>query len=380
MYKIFVSALAFDQGKSGISNYIENCVYNLALNNEIYLAILKSDIKNYRRKHKNIHFIVYPDFLKYTPLNLIFHFIILPFLISKKYDFIFLPAANRRLMFYYPLYTIATFHDLSQFYVKGKYDCFRMFYIKYFIPLFLKGINKILAVSNNTKSDMLKYLKINKEKIIVNPNGFDQSLYAKNNKQAETTNFNLSNQYILYISRIEHPGKNHINLIKAYESLPLSIKNTYDLVLVGSDCGNAHFIHDYANKSKDKKHIKFLGFVKNEDMPFLFSHAKLFVFPSLYEGFGIPLLEAMAMSVPVVSASNSSLIEIGENVCMFFDEYDETNMKNKIMEVLENEKLQKKMKRSGLLRAKEYDWRSHAKKIIKLYEKNKFLHYSKTLT
>ena len=61
MYKIFVSALVFDEGKSGISNYIENCVYNLALNNEIYLAILKRDIKNYTRTHKNIHFIVYNE-------------------------------------------------------------------------------------------------------------------------------------------------------------------------------------------------------------------------------------------------------------------------------------------------------------------------------
>ena len=379
MYKIFVSALVFDQGKSGISNYIENCVYNLALNNEIYLAILKSDIKNYTRTHKNIHFIVYPDLLKHTALNIFFHFIILPFLISNKYDFIFLPAANRRLMIYYPLYTIASFHDLSQFYIKKKYDCFRMFYIKHFIPLFLRGIDKIVAVSNNTKSDMLKYLKVKEENIIVNPNGFDKNLYDKN-KTTKTRKFNLTSKYILYISRIEHPGKNHINLIKAYENLPLELKNTYDLVLVGSDCGNANFIHEYVNKSKDKKHIKFLGFVKNEDMPFLFSRAKLFVFPSLYEGFGIPLIEAMAMNVPVACASNSSLIEIGKDVCFFFDEYDEINIKNSIMMILYNEKLQTQMKKAGLQRAKQYDWRCHAKKIIKLYEKNKFLQYSKTLS
>ena len=380
MYKIFVSALVFDEGKSGISNYIENCVYNLALNNEIYLAILKRDIKNYTRTHKNIHFIVYNDILKYTPFNIFFHFFILPFLISRKYDFIFLPAANRRLMIYYPLYTIATFHDLSQFYIKEKYDCFRIFYIKYFIPFFLRGINKILAVSNNTKKDMLKYLNICEENIVVNPNGFDKSLYVHNKKKTSKKNkFNLSVKYILYISRIEHPGKNHINLIKAYECLPLSVKESYDLVLVGSDCQNARFVHEYVFKSKDKTHIKFLGFVKNEDMPLLFSSAQLFVFPSLYEGFGIPLVEAMAMNVPVICASNSSLIEIGKNVCVFFNEYDALNIKDSILKVIYDEELQTEMKKAGLQRAKRYDWRYHAEKIIKIYEKNKFLQYSKTL-
>ena len=88
----------------------------------------------------------------------------------------------------------------------------------------------------------------------------------------------------------------------------------------------------------------------------------------------------MAMNVPVACASNSSLIEIGKDVCFFFDEYDEINIKNTIMMVLYNEKLQTQMKKAGLQRAKQYDWRCHAKKIIKLYEKNKFLQYSKTLS
>ena len=70
-------------------------------------------------------------------------------------------------MLFYPVYTIATFHDLSQFYIQGKYDLFRMIYIKYVIPLFLRGVSKIIAVSNNTKQDMLKYLKLKDEDIFV---------------------------------------------------------------------------------------------------------------------------------------------------------------------------------------------------------------------
>jgi len=379
MKKIFVSALAFDEGKSGISNYTENSVYNLASNNSIDVAILQKDINNYTRKHSNIHFIVYPNILKHTLLNLLFHFFILPFLISTKYDFIFLPAANRRLMFFYPIYTIATFHDLSQFHIRGKYDLFRMLYIRYFIPMFLKGVDKIIAVSHNTKADMLKYLKLKDDDIVVNTNGYDKELYDMPEIDlAQQNRVSPFQKYILYISRIEHPGKNHINLIKAYELLPCEIRKEYSLVLVGSDCENAQAVHDYVNTSKYKTSIQFLGFVENSAMPTLISNAQIFVFPSLYEGFGIPLIEAMAMNVPTLCASNSSLFEIGKGVSLFFDEYDEVSIQQAMTKVIKDKNLQAQMKEAGLKRAKLYDWRSHANYIINLYEENKLLQYSKT--
>ena len=378
MYKIFVSALAFDEGKSGISNYIENSVYNLALKNQVYVAILKKDIPHYSRVHKNIHFITYPDILKSTILNLVFHFFILPFLISSKYDFIFLPAANRRLMIYYPLPTFVTFHDLSQFYIKGKYDLGRMFYIKYVIPLFLKGATKIIAVSHNTKADLLKHLKLEESYVKVIENGYDKKLYFHNELDlAISTKINPFKKYILYISRIEHPGKNHLNLIKAYELLPLEIKRNYPLVFIGNDCENAPIVHEYVNKSKYKEYIHFLGFVKNQEMPTLISNAKIFVFPSFYEGFGIPLIEAMAMNVPTLCASNSSLLEIGKGVSEFFNEYDEFSIKESMLKVLENKELQEQMKNAGLKKAIQYDWRNHANSIIKLHEENKLLQNSK---
>ena len=379
MKNIFVSALVFDEGKSGISNYIENSIYHLAFSNKIYVAILKKDIPNFTRKHENIHFIVFPNILKHAILNLLFHFFILPFLLSNKYSFIFLPAANRRLMLFYPVYTIATFHDLSQFYIVGKYDLFRMFYIKYVIPLFLKGVNKIIAVSNNTKQDMLKYLNLKSQDIFVNPNGYDKDLYLYGQRDLSIhPSLCLDKKYILYISRIEHPGKNHLRLIKAYELLPLRVKQTYSLVLIGNDCENAQLVHEYVQQSKYKDFIKFLGFVENKKMPSLISNAKIFVFPSLYEGFGIPLIEAMAMNVPTLCASNSSLLEIGKDVSLFFNEYDELSIKETMLKVLENKALQESMKKNGLHKVKQYNWSCHANNIIKLYEKDQLVQTSKT--
>ena len=313
--------------------------------------------------------IAFANILNNSLLNLIFHMFFLPFFVNKSYDFIFLPAANRRLMAFYPLHTIATFHDLSQFNVVSKYDFFRMFYIKHIIPIFLKRIHVIIAVSYNTKLDLIKHFNIKKNKIHVNYNGVDQNLYVykKNNFNDLKRKLFLNKEYFLYVSRIEHPGKNHLNLIKAYELLPKEIKCKYDLVLVGTKREKAEIVLDYILKSEDRNSIKILGFVTNEELPTVFSNAKLFVFPSLYEGFGIPLVEAMAMQVPTLCASNSSLLEIGKNVSKFFNEYSPLSIKNSLVEVLNDELLQKQMVNNGLIEIKKYDWSCHAKRIIALH-------------
>lgn len=370
MKNIFVSGFAFDEGKSGISNYIENTLLQLAQNNNLFVVILKKDIVHYTRKHKNIHFIEVPNILAKPILNMIFHLFILPFFITKKYDFAFLPAGNRRLMSFYPVYTITTVHDLSQYRVKGKYDFLRMFYIKKVIPFFLKPVDKIIAVSQNTKNDIVKYFEIEDEKIVVNYNGFDETLFKalEKDKNIMKSKFEIEKDYFLYTARIEHPGKNHLNLIKAYEMLPIEFKEKFDLIFVGSNRENAQIVIDYANNSKDKENIKFLGFVANEDLPLIYANATLFIIPSYYEGFGIPLVEAMAMGLPILSASNSSLEEIGVDVAYFFDEHDPKSIKDAIIQIANNKEKQESMREKGIKKLNKFDWRSHGNKIIEQYK------------
>ena len=110
-----------------------------------------------------------------------------------------------------------------------------------------------------------------------------------------------------------------------------------------------------------------MGFIKQEELSLIFSKAKLFIMPSFYEGFGIPLIEAMYLGVPAISASNSSLLEIGKDICLFFNEYKVSSIKETIEKVLNNQKLQKNMIKNGLLNIKKYDWRNHAKRIIEVH-------------
>ena len=183
MYKILVSAMGYDNGKSGISEYIKSTVEVLAENNQVDLIILKKELSNFPVAiQRKVNLKTYPNYLAKPVINMLWHLFILPFTINfKNYDFVFLPAGNRRLFCRYPIKTLITMHDLSQFHIENKYDKFRMFYVKKIIPFFLKKADTILSISNSTKLDLIKYYSLSDEKIVINHNGFNSKAYSSIN-------------------------------------------------------------------------------------------------------------------------------------------------------------------------------------------------------
>ncbi len=371
-YKILVSLLAYDNGKSGIADYTNNVVKYLSQDHALDLLIFEKDSYIFPHKNENIEFLKISDKFSKPAVSMAYHLFVLPFTLPlDEYDFVFLPAGNRRLFSYYPKKTLVTFHDLSQFHIENKYDSFRMHYIKKVIPFFLKKAQIIMAISQSTKKDLVKFYDINPDRIEVNYNGYDPSKLEVNlTKEDLLEKFNISGNYILYISRIEHPGKNHLNLIKAYESLKAEIKEKYQLVFAGSEWNGAQEVISYAEKSPDKDKILFLGFVQDQDLGALYRHASLYAFPSYYEGFGIPLLEAMYSETPVVCSNVSSLPEVGGDAVVTFDPDSPENIASVISYVLENPQLQVKMVQAGREQLKKFSWQKHCDKIISLLEKS----------
>jgi glycosyltransferase involved in cell wall biosynthesis len=373
MYKILISGMAYDGGKSGISVYMNNMIMELAREHLVNVVMLESDIKCFPASdNPNIRFIKTSDFLRKPLINMFWHLLVLPFMIMRgKYDFIFLPAANRRALLFYPLYTIAVVHDLSQYHISGKYDLFRMFYIKRILPFCVRRANQLIAVSNSTRDDLIKFWKIPPSKISVIYNGYDHKLY--NIKSIIEPQFHqegdTGKKYILYISRIEHPGKNHLNLIKAYEKLSDNIRNKYDLVLAGSFWQGSEPVKEYAEQSFCRESIKFPGYIDNSALPSLYRNASLYVFPSLFEGFGLSLLEAMACGIPIVCSNNSSLAEVAGEAALKFDPLSIHQIKACMESILSDDGLRDKMVQAGLQRIKDFDWRKNADKVIELYEK-----------
>jgi glycosyltransferase involved in cell wall biosynthesis len=220
----------------------------------------------------------------------------------------------------------------------------------------------VQAVSEQTKQDMLQFYHLPENRITVNYNGFNRTQF--NVDAAAKPNMTFSKPYILYISRLEHPGKNHLNLLKAYELLPQKIRDSYHLILGGGDWNGAEIIHNYASQSAESKNIHFLGYVNASDLKALYQNAVLYVFPSLWEGFGLSILEAMACGTPVICSNVSSLPEVGGNAVCTFDPLDPQSIAQTIQKVLENPLLQAEMKSKGLIRTEDFSWQKHVQKIL----------------
>jgi exopolysaccharide biosynthesis WecB/TagA/CpsF family protein len=372
MHKIFFSAMAYDSGKSGISVYINNVLRELAKEHQLEVLALRDDIE-LLPKSENIKYLKVSSFLRKPLINMLWHLFILPCTLSwKKYDLVILPAGNRRLLQFYRKFTIAVVHDLSQYHVEQKYDCFRMFYCKKVLPFYLKRVNRVVAVSGSTANDLERFWKIPASRITVNHNGFDK--YNFNSSPVDSseilTKYNIKKKYILYVSRIEHPGKNHLNLIKAYERLPEKLQAEYDLVLGGSFWTGAEAVKEYAEKSQITENIKFIGFVKHEDLPALYHAASLYIFPSLFEGFGLSLLEAMACGVPTACSETSSLGEIAADAALQFDPAKIDEIRSAMQDVLEKPSLRKQLVGFGFERLKMFDWKEHAAELVDLYKES----------
>ncbi len=353
MYRILSSAMGYDGGKSGISEYINQVTEHLCREHQVDLLILEQDREVFPLPESdNLRFITFSGRYAKPALNMLWHSLILPFRINfSEYDFVFLPAGNRRLFARCPKPCLVTFHDLSQFHIPGKYDALRMFYIKKIVPALLKRTaDLVFAVSSSTKRDIVEYYKYPEEKIEVNYNGYNAGRFESEGGDAETVkqNYKLTKPYILYVARIEHPGKNHLNLIKAYEQLPEELKESYEMVFAGSQWLGGDAVTEYWEKSPDKDRIKFLGFVKNDMLPGLYRGASIYAFPSFFEGFGIPLLEALSSGVPSICANTSSLPEVGGDAVLTFSPDKPEEIRDRLVEVMENADLRKEMVCKGV--------------------------------
>ncbi len=368
MIKLFVSGMAFDSGQSGISDYIINSVRELLEHASIDLMLLKKDLKAFPVRHKNLRFILVPNCLEKPVLNMAWHLFAVPFCFRLgKYDGIFLPAGNRRLLCRYPVRTVATVHDLSQFHIDGKYDVFRMFYIRHIIPHFLRKADYKCAISESTKNDIMQFFRTPKTEIVLNYNGYDDRRFNSEYTSGRELPEIYKGKYILYIARIEHPGKNHLNLMKAFEMLPDNIKKEYKLIMPGKLWSGSDAVTDYHSNSDDRDSMIFPGFVDGELLPEIYKSASLYAFPSYFEGFGIPMLEAMACGTPVACSDTPSLVEVGGDAVEIFDPADPESIRDSIMKLLSDEDQRKILIEKGLERVQNFSWKAHAQRIMNCF-------------
>ena len=356
--KLLISCLGYDSGKSGISVYMRNAVKELESASIDITLVVESDASEDFGGAKKI---VVPHIFSKSLMGYLWHIFALP-RIAKSYDCLLVLAGNRRFCPFGKFPKVGVVHDLSQYHVKSKYGALRMFQLTKVQPKLGKTFDGIAAISLSTKKDISKYWGIPPEQIELNYNGISPAT-EPDYKILEKLKLD---KYILYVSRIEHPAKNHVGLIKAFESLPTAIAKDCKLVFVGQDWNGADTVRRIAKESPLSGNIVFTGFVSDGELSALYKKTSLFVFPSFSEGFGLGLAEAMSRGIPCACSNATALAEVGGDAVLQFNPHDTKEMAAAISSILANPELAQKLAVSGKERSKMFSWETHAQKLLEL--------------
>ncbi|MCJ8346092.1 glycosyltransferase family 4 protein [bacterium] len=363
MSKLVINTMGSDNGKSGIGVYTQKIVNHLA---EYWDMVIIKEDEMEAFANKNIQSISPLISCKNLMFELFYNLFLLVFHLKiEKCDTLFFSAGNRRLSFFSRSKMVAVVHDFSSLHVKNKYGVLRYFYNTIVLPSLMSKLDLIITVSESSKKDIVQMVPLMQDQVIVIPLGVNHQMfhnhYDHNAKKSLLERLNISEKFFLYVARVEHPGKNHMNLIKAFEDYKRRTKSPMQLVFAGPLKERHEEIVNCIAASPFQEDILLTGYLKEEDLPLLYTCAMVFVFPSLYEGFGLPILEAMACGIPVLCSNLSSLPEVGGDCVLYFDPHSSSNISEKMLEVVENKSYRNELIRKSLLRVQNYSWEKTAK-------------------
>jgi glycosyltransferase involved in cell wall biosynthesis len=332
-------------------------------------------------KRKNIDFYLFTDNKKYlnyfSNIKVVFvsnknklfwdYFKILPYLKKYNLDLIIYPKniiPLTHLLIHAKKYNII--HDLGYFEKDlNAYKFWDTFYMTSLMKISCKMADKILAVSEFTKEDIVSRFNIEAEKIGVANEAVENDFKViKDEKYLNKIQekYNLKQPFLFYCGSIS-PRKNVLRMLKAFNEIKNEIPHNF--YLTGRSEWNNEEVYNYIKQNNLTNRVEKIGFVEDEDLPALYNLADLLLFPSLYEGFGLPILEAQACGCPVVTSNVTSCPEVAGEGAEIVNPYEEKEISNAVKKILNNDNYKKKLIERGFINFKKYSWQNVAKNIIK---------------
>ena len=281
-----------------------------------------------------------------------------PFKVSKC-DIFWSPHFNTPIFPIRAKRRVATIHDINHIANPQYFSLSKRFWAKILYKNTVKKSEKIITVSEFSKSEIIKYFKVSPKKISVIRSGVNQMFLEHEN---DVQSIPLPIRYILFVGNIK-PHKNLITLLKAYFHLKDNIKSEYKVVILGKKDGfitGDEEVFDFIENNHLTNRIHFTGEIEDMLVPYIYRNASLFVFPSLYEGFGLPILEALASGVPTLSSKKTSLPEVGGDAVIYFDPINYKELRDMIHELLNDESLRRKLIDKGYEQIKCFSWKKAA--------------------
>lgn len=372
--RIGINTLFLIPGKVGGSEiYVRNLLKNLGAidrENEYILFTNKENSGTFGISQDNFREVLCPIKASFRPARILWEQLILPLQV-RKYDIDVLHSPGYIAPVIVSCHSIATIHDMNYFYYPEDFSRLPVLFLKVLVLLSARKSDKIITISKNSKKDIVRILKVPESKIsiIYQAGDIHSSLMPDENAMTKKLReeYEIDRKFILTVSA-SHPHKNLHRLIRAYDILRRNHKIEHKLVVVGIRGRAQSLLLELITKLSLQESIIFTGWIPSEDIPLLYSAADLFIFPSLFEGFGNPVLEAMACGTPVVCSNATSLPEVVGDAAILVNPHDIDEMARAMREVLTDTNLRDKLAKKGLRRSKAFSWEETARRTLKVYE------------
>ena len=369
--KIGIDTFACDGGKSGVGTYLSQLLRRIPPSGARFeLFGWEYDRFAFSDDAPNLEFFARCAVTGRTA-NALWHlFRYHGFAKTRSFNACFFPAAHKRPPYKSPCPTVGVVHDMGAYWGTRRTREHLGAVLRMVLPNSLRRLDRIIAVSEWVKQELVELAGVAESHIEVVPNGIDHSAFYPRPKVEEgellIQPFSFRRPYILFVSRIDHPVKNHIRLIEAFGIFKERTGSSHRLVLAGGDSNNAALVKEIATQSKWRSEIFFTGHFPLKSLPDLYSGADFVVVPSMYEGFGMCVLEAMAAGIPVACARAASLPETSGHAALYFDPTDPEDMADRMVALASDRELYQQCRAHGIEHAQKFSWDRCAERTLNI--------------
>ena len=244
-------------------------------------------------------------------------------------------------------------------------------YRRWIVPSVIRKSKRVITVSNFEKERIKKHFGFNDNRLVAIHNGVSEHFKKVTNTEhlkAVKEQYNLPDKFLFFLGNTD-PKKNTRGVLQAFHEFNLVHKGTYKLVMLDYKESELKKLLRYIGNPELIDLIHLVGYVKNTDLPAIINQCTVFLYPSLRESFGIPILEAMACGVPVITSNTSSMPEIaGSKAAMIIDPYKPNEISAALQRIVQDKVLSELLATQGISRAKKFSWKTMAENVLKLYE------------
>jgi glycosyltransferase involved in cell wall biosynthesis len=370
--RILIDVTQIPVKKGGVGIYALNLIREIAkldFDNYYYILIQSDEHSFDDLRREKFHIISIPNVIfRKLIFRLLLEQCLIPYFVIKyridivhslHYSFPFLNFGSKR---------VVTIHDMTFFKYPEYHKFIKRFYFKFFIYLIPRLADKIISISESSLEDFLLLTGAQREKVSVihlGSPGWSPFSFHNDGVELIKRKYGIDNEYVLFVGTLE-PRKNIVNLILAFNKL-LEINDNYKLVIAGGKGWDYRQVFDQVDRLNLHDSVIFTGFVDEQEKPYVIKGARIFVYPSLYEGFGLPVLEALSLGVPTITSRMSSLPEVAGDGALLADPTNVDELFGCMKRLLDDKTLYEELKVKGLLQAKRFRWTETAEKTINVY-------------